>query len=127
MGKLVHGGKVYADVVHGELQEPLRELFLFNQSQGGVWLNTYVDVTDIDTLRFVFSSGTDNLLMRQLPTSDIAVYSGGPDVYTTIFTSLEIGLALNVRIYNNVLWVSFNGTGASTNVVTVYEVNERND
>lgn len=124
MGKLIHGGKVYANVVHGELQEPLKELFSFNQSQGGVWINTYVDVTDIDTVRFVFSSGTDNLLMRQLPVSDIAVYTGGADVYTTVFTSVEIGSALNVRIYNDMLFVSFNGTGASTNVVTVYELSE---
>ena len=58
--------------------------------------------------------------MRQVLKSNIAVYTGGADIYTTIFTQTDIGAALNVRIYNNILWVSFNGTGPNTKVVTVY-------
>lgn len=96
------------------------ELYSFDQSQGGAWINTNVDVTDFSALLFTFSQGTDDLRMRQIPKSDIAVYTGGADVYTTIFPSGYINLAMNVRIYNDVLWVSFNGTGASTNVATVY-------
>lgn len=97
------------------------ELYSFNQSQGGVWINTQVNVADLNALLFVFDSGTSDLKMRQLLKSDIAVYTGGPDVFTTIFPSNYIGLAMNVRIYNDVLWVSFNGTGPASNVVKVYE------
>lgn len=99
----------------------LNELYSFDQSQGGVWINSNVDVTNLNALLFTFNSGTDDLKMRQIPKSDIAIYTGGTDVYTTIFPSEIIGKPLNVRIYNNILWVSFNGTGASTNVVKVYE------
>ena len=97
------------------------ELYSFNQSQGGVWINTQVNVTDLNSLLFVFDSGTSDFKMRQLLKSDIAVYTGGSDVYTTIFPSGYINLSMNVRIYNDVLWVSFNGVGPASNVVTVYE------
>ena len=97
------------------------ELYSFNQSQGGVWINTQVNVTDLNALLFVFDSGTSDFKMRQLLKSDIAVYTGGTDIYTTIFPSGYINLAMNVRIYNDVLWVSFNGVGPASNVVTVYE------
>lgn len=123
MGKLVHGGKVYADVYHGvEISTPT-ELFSFDQSQGGAWINTNVNVSDLDYILFTFGSdptAPDDRLMRQMLKSNIAVYTGGADVYTTIFTQVEIGLPLNVRIYNNILWVSFNGTGPNTKVVTIY-------
>ena len=117
---IVFFGMILYRYVDIDVPSPI-ELYSFNQSQGGVWIDTYVDVTDFDALLFTYDTGTDDRLMRQIPKSDIAVYTGGTDVYTTIFTSNEIGKALNVRIYNDVLWVSFNGTGASTNVVTVYE------
>lgn len=97
-------------------------LYSFDQSQGGVWINTYVDVSDIQTLRFVSNDGSSDLLMRQLPVSSIVVYTGGTDVYTTIFSSAEIGAVLNVRIYNDILWVSFNIVGPSSKVVDVYSV-----
>lgn len=97
------------------------ELFSFNQSQGGTWINTQVNVTNLDALCFEFSSGTSNKIIRQLPISDIAVYTGGADVYTMIFPSTMIGIDCNARIYNNELYVSFRSVGSSTNVVTVYE------
>lgn len=101
----------------------INELYSFDQSQGGAWINTNVDVSDLEYILFTFSSdptAPDDRLMRQLLKSSIAVYTGGSDVYTTIFTQAQIGVALNVRIYNNTLWVSFNGTGANTRVVAVY-------
>lgn len=101
-------------------EHDLKELYSFDQSQGGAWINTNVDVTNLPDLLFRFYSTPGNYLMRQLHVSDIAVYTGGADVFTTIFPSDYIGRALNVRIYNNMLWVSFNGTGPSTSIVTIY-------
>ena len=101
----------------------INELYSFDQSQGGAWINTNVNVSDLDYILFTYSAdptAPDDRLMRQMLKSNIAVYTGGSDVYTTIFTQVEIGLPLNVRIYNNILWVSFNGTGPNTKVVTIY-------
>lgn len=98
----------------------LTELYSFDQSQGGVWINSNIDVTNLNALLFIFNSGTDDFKMRQIPKSDIAIYTGGADVYTTIFPSEFIWKQLNVRIYNNILWISFNDTGSASNVAKVY-------
>lgn len=90
-----------------------------NQTQGGVWINTGILASDHEKFLFVFNSVTDDYLMRQVKTSDIAVYTGDTDVYTQIFNSVTIGRDFNVRIYNGYLYVSFNATGSSSHRVSI--------
>ena len=97
-------------------------LYSLNKSQGAVWVNTNIDMTDIDKLFFSYSSNGASSYGRQIDKSDIAVYTGGADVYTMIFPADLIGKAFNIRIYNSVLYVSFNGIGASTDIVTAYDI-----
>ena len=93
-------------------------LYTFNESQGGSWINTNVSVIDIDT--FMFQDVRDNVTYQEVikPKSEIAVYTGGTDVYTTIYTQSR---PMNVRIYNNYLYVSYNGRGPATNVTNVFK------
>ena len=106
----------------------VNSLYTLNQSQGGVWVSTGINASSFDNFLFVFIDETvsGNYLMRQIPTSDIAVSSGGSAEYTTIFTSAEIGRVFNVRIYNGILDVSFNDSGASTKKVMVCDPIEIN-
>ena len=96
-------------------------LYTLNQSQGGAWVSTGISASSFENFLFVFNDETvlNNYLMRQIPTSDITVSSGGSAEYTTIFTGEEIGRVFNVRIYNGILDISFNDSGASTKKVTV--------
>jgi hypothetical protein len=96
-------------------------LYTINQSQGGAWISTGISANSFDNFLFVFNDETvlGNYLMRQIPTSDIVVSSGGSAEYTTIFTGEEIGKVFNVRIYNGILDVSFDNSGASTKKVMV--------
>ena len=94
-------------------------LYSFNASQGAAWINTGVDVTDIDALSF---KNTQSGVVVQEVTrnkSQIAVYSGGADVYTTIYYGSNSN-KMNARIYNNILWVSYNYLGAASEVTDVY-------
>ena len=96
-------------------------IYTINQTQGGAWIDTEIDIDSLESFLFIFydENSAGNYLMRQIPTSDIVVYTGGTDVYTTIFTSAEIGKIFNVRFYNNSLYVSFNQTGESTKKVMI--------
>ena len=123
MGVLLHGGTAYSEIEHGIMPRNYPLLYALNKSQGGVWVNTNVDMTDIDKVFFSYSSNGVHSYGRQIDKSNIAVYtSGGPDVYTQIFGAGLIGLAFNVRIFNNVLFVSFNGTGANSDIVSAYDI-----
>ena len=97
-------------------------LYQLNQSQGGVWVNTNIDARNYDKFLFVSSnSGVENYTITK-SVSDIAVYTGGQDVYTTVFPANLIGKDFNVRIYNNLLYVSYNGAGAASLSVEVYQI-----
>lgn len=98
----------------------LNLLYSLNQSQGGAWVNTDITASDYDKFVFVSSESGDEKYTVSIATADIAVYTGGTDVYTTILSASQIGRDFNVRIYNNKLYISFGGTGASTKVVSVY-------
>lgn len=93
-------------------------LYTFNESQGGRWINTNVAVADIDT--FMFQDVRSDAVYQEVikPKSEIAVYTGGTDVYTTIYTQSK---PMNARIYNGYLYVSYNGIGPSYNVTKVYK------
>lgn len=123
MGILLHDGTAYSEVEHGIVPRNYPLLYELNKSQGGAWVNTNADMTDIDKVFFSYSSNGANSYGRQIDKSDIAVYtSGGPDVHTQIFSADLIGKAFNVRIFNNVLFVSFNGTGANSDIVSTYDI-----
>lgn len=99
----------------------LNLLYSINQSQGNVWINTDITASTHDKFVFIYSDDGDKKYTLYIDVSDIAVYTGGTDVYTIIFAAIQIGRDFNIRIYNDKLYVSFNGTGASTRVVGVYE------
>lgn len=98
------------------------KVYSLNLSQGGAWINTGVDVTNVDTLMFERNDNSDVNLQVVIKKSQIAVYTGGADVYTMIYN--QGGKPLNVRIYNNVLYASYNGTGAATYVTNVYALKD---
>lgn len=102
--------------VSGSVSKTL--LYTFNLSQGGAWLNTQVDVTDIDVFLFERVDSSDVNNQTLIEKSDIAVYTGGQDVYTNVYR--QNGKDMNVRIYNNILYVSYGSTGSSSYVTNVY-------
>lgn len=96
-------------------------LYSFNESQGNSWINTEIDTSGIETLMFEDVRSGDVIKAAIIDVADIAVYTGGADVYTNIYTQTR---PMNVRIYNGYLYVSYNGTGAATNVTNVYSYEE---
>jgi len=97
-------------------------IYSIDESQGGVWINSNIDITQFIELYFRYTdsvSGADYTAIVKV--EDIAVYTGGADVFTTVFPYAVSVLQFNVRIYNNELYVSFNGVGANTRVVGVYK------
>lgn len=92
---------------------------LLTEDQGSRWIDTGYDVSNVtDFLFFKYLSGqADSYAPVYKAKSDIAVYTGGADVYTPIFTVTK---PFNVRIFNNTLWVSFNGVGSNTNGALSY-------
>ena len=95
-------------------------LYSFNLSQGAQWLNTQVDVSDIDVFMFERVDSSDVNNQTIIKKDDIAVYTGGADVYTVVYK--QNGKEMNCRIYNNTLYVSYNGTGSSSYVTNVYSL-----
>lgn len=95
-------------------------LYTFNLSQGAQWLNTGVSVADIDVFLFERVDGGDLNNQTIIKKDDIAVYTGGADVYTNVYR--QNGKDMNVRIYNGVLYVSYGSTGAATYVSNVYSL-----
>lgn len=95
-------------------------LYTFNLSQGAQWLNTGVSVADIDVFLFERVDGGDLNNQTIIKKDDIAVYTGGADVYTNVYR--QNGKDMNVRIYNGVLYVSYGSTGAATYVTNVYSL-----
>lgn len=94
--------------------------YSFDLSQGGRWIDTQVDITDIDILMFE-REDNDNITMQTIvKVSDIAVYTGGQDVYSPIYR--QDNRDMNARIYNNVLFVSYNGTSSSVYKTNVYSL-----
>lgn len=96
-------------------------LYSIDQSQGAVWVNTNILVSGITSFLFVNSSNGTQNIARSIPVADIPVYSGGADVYMTIFPAGYIGKDFNIRIYNGTLYVSYNQVGSNTNVVSIYD------
>ena len=93
-------------------------LYTFNQSQGGAWLNTGIDMTNVDLVMFEkVDSGAINM-QTLIKKSDIAVYSGGGDIYTFVYK--QNGKEMNVRIYNDILYVSYGSTGNAIYETKVY-------
>lgn len=92
-----------------------------DQSQGGAWISTNVDVSNIDM--FIFEPVDSTTIEKQviLAKSDIAVYSGGSDVYTFVYKQHDRDL--NVRIYNNILYVSYGSIGLQRYATNVYSIN----
>lgn len=93
-------------------------LYEFTEAQGNVWINTNVSVSDIQTL--IFDDVRQNSLFRSVlfDVSNIAVYTGGADVYTTIYIQTK---AMNARIYNGLLYVSYNGSGTAAYATKIYK------
>lgn len=95
-------------------------IYTFNLSQGGAWLNTQVDVTDIDMFLFERVDSSDVNNQTIIKKDDIAVYTGGADVYTNVYR--QNNKDMNVRIYNNILYVSYGSTGSSSYKTNVYSL-----
>lgn len=95
-------------------------LYTFNLSQGAQWLNTGASVADIDVFLFERVDGGDLNNQTIIKKDDISVYTGGADVYTVVYK--QNGKEMNARIYNSVLYVSYNGTGSSSYVTNVYSL-----
>lgn len=114
--------EVTVSVSGGSVSKTL--LYSFNLSQGAQWLNTQTDVTNIDMFLFERVDSSDINNQTIIKKDDIAVYTGGADVYTVVYK--QNGKEMNTRIYNNVLYVSYNGTGASSYVSNVYSLSINN-
>ena len=96
-------------------------LYSLEQTQGGQWLNTGINTTQYDKLLFINSVNGDDGYMREIAISDIIVVnSGTANDYTEVFSEGAIGKMFICHIYNNELWVGYNASGASGNVVSVY-------
>lgn len=93
-------------------------LYMFDESQGAQWINTNVSVEGIDTFMFQDVRSGDVYQEVIKPVSEIAVYTGELDVYTTIYRQT---VDMNVRIYNGILYASYNGTGPASYVTKVYK------
>ena len=96
-------------------------LYEFNQTQGSRWIDTEVSVSGINTFLFEDVQSDDVKKTILVDVSEIAVYTGGADVYTTIYR--QNGKDMNARIYNGNLYVSYNGTGSSSYVTKIYKLN----
>ena len=97
-------------------------LYSIDESRGGAWINSAIDITEIDELIFEYTdevSGANYTALVKI--EDIVVYTGGADVFTTIFPTAISGWNFNVRIYNDELWVSFSGVDVNTKVVCIYK------
>lgn len=110
--------KAYGSESSGSITKTLE--YSFDLSQGGAWLDTQVDITDIDVLMFEREDNSNITMQTIMKVSDIAVYTGGQDVYTTIYH--QDGKAMNARIYNNVLYVSYQYTSSSVYKTNVYSL-----
>ena len=96
-------------------------LYSLDQSQGGRWINTGVNINDYSKLLFFNSVSGVEEYGSQYPVSKIAVLTPtSGDVYTVIFSAGYIGLDFNARFYNDELYISYNGAGSSSKVVSVY-------
>lgn len=114
--------EVTVSVSGGSITKTL--LYSFNLSQGAQWLNTQVDVTSIDMFLFERVDSSDLNNQTIIKKDDIAVYTGGADVYTVVYK--QNAKEMNVRIYNNVLYVSYNGSGSASYVSNVYSLSINN-
>lgn len=94
--------------------------YSFDLSQGGAWLDTQVNITNIAVLMFERDDNNNITMQTIVKVSDIAVYTGGQDVYTTIYH--QDGKAMNARIYNNVLFVSYQYTSSAVYKTNVYSL-----
>lgn len=107
-----HETSYYSDTAGGAAL-----LFTLAESQGGAWIDTEIAAADYDYLTFKRKSGDTVTEKAAAVVSSIAVKTGSADVYTTVFSTAP---AFNIRIYEGTFWVSYNGTGASTNTVEMY-------
>lgn len=91
-------------------------LYILDESQGGVWIDTNITAADYEYLMFKRKSGDTVTAKYAISVSNIIVKVSS-DVFTTIFSASP---TFNIRIYNGTFWVSYNGRGASTNTVEMY-------
>lgn len=89
-------------------------LYRIYSNQGGVWVNTGIDVENYDEFLFASTNNGIPLSFYQIKKSEIGVYSGGTDIYTTIFYERVSRTSFNVRIYNGQLNVSYSHVGMSS-------------
>lgn len=94
--------------------------YSFDLSQGGAWLDTQVNITNIAVLMFEREDNNNITMQTIVKVSDIAVYTVGQDVYTTIYH--QDGKAMNARLYNNVLFVTYQYTSSAVYKTNVYSL-----
>lgn len=96
----------------GSGSTPLQLIYTLTDSL--VWKSTEYDVSDVTEIHF--KHYIDNSYSRDIvmPVENIAVYTGGADVYTNVFG------ALNARIYNDILYVSYSASVSSGTYTEVY-------
>ena len=97
-------------------------LYEINASQGAAWVSTGVDVTNIDVFCFELSYNGTIQKIAYRAKDEIAVYTGGADVYTVIFPYPTAPSDMSVRIYNNILYMSYRSVGSSAYVVKAYKI-----
>lgn len=114
-------GRVQFDITGAGGRGTKEFLYEINESQGNVWINTEVNISNFDTLLFEDIFNGDVLKEIIVDISDIAVYTGGADVYTNIHSEHR---AMNARIYNDYLYVSYNGSGSANYATKIYKYSE---
>lgn len=91
-------------------------LYTLGLDQGGVWVDTQLDISGYDSLLFASKYNGTVVEWCQVPKSIIPVSSYS---YLSLFT--VDGKVFNVQIRGTTLFVSFNNSGSNSYAVSVYE------
>lgn len=101
-------------------------LHTLTQAQGGVWISTGVNITDIDILMFesVIDIPVENTTNMQvlLKPSQIAANSGSINNYTKVFVQYWGDKQMNAAILDGVLYVSYATNGPANRYTNVYSL-----
>lgn len=87
-------------------------------SQGGVWIDTGIDISGYTTLDCVNKTSGNYTQILPVAVSSIPIKTGSADVFLTVFKNG--GKDFNLRIENGTLRMSFNGTGSSAYETLVF-------
>lgn len=93
-------------------------IYAINLSQGGVWIDTGIDISGYTSLDCVNKTSGNYTQIVPVAVSSIPIKTGSQDVFLTVFKNG--GKDFNLRIENGTLRMSFNGTGSAVYETLVF-------